>query len=210
MQILKPHRGILSRGCHRRDRKGHTESWRRNGCATGTIDRHELLRPPLSRLRARPPRLTIHSRANLQLHRIPLSPQSAAHDSSSKTTETTERKRIKNAGEQASADETETEIERTVDAHTVEMPRVQNSIGLYAHITGIKWNYETDGDIMAGWLLPRGGSSTGAGKRAAARGEGDRATVEGFQFDAAGKDDFEVANKLWDIIDGRERAMVEA
>lgn len=115
----------------------------------------------------------------------------------------------KNAAEKASADETETEIERTVDAHTVEMPRVQNSIGLYAHITGIKWNYETEGEIMAGWLLPRGGSSTGTGKRAAARGAGDRATVEGFQFDAAGKGDFEVANKLWDIIDGRERALVE-
>lgn len=83
------------------------------------------------------------------------------------------------------------------------MPRVQNSIGLYAHITGIKWNYETEGEIMAGWLLPRGGGN-GAGRG------GDGATVEGFQFDAAGKDDFDVANKLWDIIDGRARAMVEA
>lgn len=98
------------------------------------------------------------------------------------------------------AEETEKEIERTVEAHTVEMPRVQNSIGLYAHITGIKWNYETEGDIMAGWILPRGGENRAR----------DGALVEGFQFDAAGKDDFEVANKLWDIIDGRTQAMVEA
>lgn len=91
-----------------------------------------------------------------------------------------------------------------MDAHTVEMPRVQNSIGLYAHITGIKWNYETEGEIMAGWLLPRPGYIT------AATPGGSGSTVEGFQFDAAGKDDFEVANKLWDIIDRRTRAMVEA
>lgn len=106
---------------------------------------------------------------------------------------------------QGVAEETEAEIERTVEAHTVEMPRVQNSIGLYAHITGIKWNYETEGEIMAGWLLPRGGASP-----AGCAGGRDGATVEGFQFDAAGKGDFEVANKLWDIIDGRARAMVEA
>lgn len=92
-----------------------------------------------------------------------------------------------------------------MDAHIVEMPRVQNSIGLYANITGIKWNYETEGEITAGWLIP---PETGAGARA---GEGDgRAVVQGFQFDAAGKDDFEVAHKLWDIIDGKTRAMVEA
>lgn len=111
---------------------------------------------------------------------------------------------------QGQAEETDAEIERTVDAHTVEMPRVQNSIGLYAHITGIKWNYETEGDIIAGWLIPRERpSSSGAGAGACGGGH-DSATVVGFQFDAAGKDDFEVANKLWDIIDGKARAMVEA
>lgn len=83
----------------------------------------------------------------------------------------------------------------------MQMPRVQNSIGLYAHITGIRWNYETEGEIMAGWVMVKG-------KGGAAGGDG--ATVEGFQFDAASKGDFEVANKLWDIIDGRARAMVEA
>lgn len=96
-----------------------------------------------------------------------------------------------------------------MEAHTVEMPRVQNSIGLYAHITGIKWSYETEGEIMAGWLLPRGSGGNGGGERGARRAA-DGAVVEGFQFDAAGKDNFEVANKLWDIIDGRARAMVEA
>ncbi len=95
------------------------------------------------------------------------------------------------------------------------MPRVQNSIGLYANITGIKWNYETEGDITAGWLIPsgaaggaeRGGGAEEAGGAAPAPAV---AVVEGFQFDAAGMDDFEVANKLWDIIDGKARAMVEA
>lgn len=89
------------------------------------------------------------------------------------------------------------------------MPRVQNSIGLYTHITGIKWNYETEGDIMAGWLLPRSGSATAEDEGAPGSRTLDN-TVRGFQFDAAGMDDFEVANKLWDIIDGRARAMVEA
>ena len=117
------------------------------------------------------------------------------------------------AQNKGAAEDAEAEIERTVEAHTVEMPRVQNSIGLYAYITGIKWNYETEGDIMAGWILPRGGDASrgsgGAGDSRAASAR-DCAVVEGFQFDTAGKDDFEVANKLWDIIDGRARAMVEA
>lgn len=90
------------------------------------------------------------------------------------------------------------------------MPRVQNSIGLYANITGIKWNYETEGDIIAGWLLPRGGPSAAEGRDRQGKRGRDSAVVEGFQFDATGKNDFEVANKLWDIIDGRARAMVEA
>lgn len=116
---------------------------------------------------------------------------------------------------QGAAEETEAEIERTVETHTVEMPRVQNSIGLYAHITGIKWNYETEGDIMAGWILPHTGAGSGGrggedelGARVGKVGDG--AVVEGFQFDAAGKTNFEVANKLWDVIDGRACAMVEA
>ncbi|CAN0592978.1 unnamed protein product, partial [Laminaria digitata] len=51
-------------------------------------------------------------------------------------------------------EETKGEIERTVEAHTVEMPRVQKAIGLYASITNIKWNYETRSNIVAGWLVP--------------------------------------------------------
>lgn len=100
-------------------------------------------------------------------------------------------------------EDTQTEIENTVDAHTMEMPRVQNAIGLYTNITRIKWNYETEGEIMAGWLVP---PEAGVGMK----GANGTAVVEGFQFDAAGKDDFEVANKLWDVIDGKARAMVEA
>ncbi|CAM9677146.1 unnamed protein product [Ectocarpus sp. 13 AM-2016] len=104
---------------------------------------------------------------------------------------------------QGEVEDTQTEIENTVDAHTMEMPRVQNAIGLYTNITRIKWNYETEGEIMAGWLIP---PEAGVGMK----GANGTAVVEGFQFDAAGKDDFEVANKLWDVIDGKARAMVEA
>lgn len=111
--------------------------------------------------------------------------------------------RLMQTHQQVAVEETQAEIENTVDAHTMEMPRVQNSIGLYANITGIKWNYETEGEITAGWLIPSG---MGAGGR---EGNGT-AVIQGFQFDAAGKDDFEVAHKLWDIIDGKARAMVEA
>lgn len=97
------------------------------------------------------------------------------------------------------------------------MPRVQNSIGLYANITGIKWNYETEGEITAGWLMPTG-TAAGTERAGGAEEAGGAApalapavaVVEGFQFDAAGMNDFEVANKLWDIIDGKTRAMVEA
>lgn len=106
-------------------------------------------------------------------------------------------------------EQTQAEIENTVDAHIMEMPRVQNSIGLYANVTRIKWNYETEGDITAGWLLPPA-EGTGAAQTGGDEGGGTAAVIEGFQFDAAGKDDFEVANKLWDIIDGKARAMVEA
>ena len=84
------------------------------------------------------------------------------------------------------------------------MPRVQNAIGLYTNITTIKWNYETEGDIVAGWLVPSAGGGGSAGKG------GHGPVVEGFQFDAAGKSDFDVANKLWDVIDGKTRALVEA
>lgn len=104
-------------------------------------------------------------------------------------------------------------------AHTVEMPRVQNSIGLYANISGIKWNYETEGQIVAGWRVPLQAAGMDGGGGAAAKGaegggEGGGSTavavVEGFQFDAARMDDYDVAHKLWDIIDGKARAMVEA
>lgn len=118
---------------------------------------------------------------------------------------------------QGAVEETQADIENTVGAHTVEMPRVQNSIGLYANITGIKWNYETEGEITAGWLVPPEAGMARARVGVAARGAkgegggGDgTAVVEGFQFDAAGMNDFEVAHKLWDIIDGKARAMVEA
>lgn len=108
-------------------------------------------------------------------------------------------------------EETQTDIENTVGAHTVEMPRVQNSIGLYANITGIKWNYETEGEITAGWLVsPEAGMGGRVAEGAKGGGGVAVAAVEGFQFDAAGMDDFEVAHKLWDIIDGKVRAMVEA
>lgn len=112
---------------------------------------------------------------------------------------------------QGAVEETQADIENTVDAHTVEMPRVQNSIGLYANISGIKWNYETEGQIMAGWRVPpeAGMDGTATGAKGGA-GDTAIAVVEGFQFDAAGMDDFEVAHKLWDIIDGKARAMVEA
>ena len=114
--------------------------------------------------------------------------------------------------EQGAVEETQADIENTVGAHTVEMPRVQNSIGLYANISGIKWNYETEGQIMAGWRVsPDSGMGGGVATEAKGRGDGPAvAVVEGFQFDAAGMDDFEVAHKLWDIIDGKARAMVEA
>ncbi|CAM9371687.1 unnamed protein product [Choristocarpus tenellus] len=84
-------------------------------------------------------------------------------------------------------------MEGTVEAHLTNMPRVQNSISLYANITDIKWNYEADPGMVAGWFMPKGSD-----------------TVQGFQFSATGRSEFEVANKLWDIIDGRARAMVEA
>eukprot|EP00903_Cladosiphon_okamuranus_P015369 g14195.t1 len=114
---------------------------------------------------------------------------------------------------QGAIEETQAAIENTVGAHTVEMPRVQNSIGLYANISGIKWNYETEGQIMAGWRVPPESGMDGMGGTEAKGDGGDRgpvAVVEGFQFDAAGMDDFDVAHKLWDIIDGKARAMVEA
>ena len=97
-----------------------------------------------------------------------------------------------------------------MEAHTVAMPRVQKAIGLYMNITDIKWNYETEGDIIAGWLVPNPSEAIGRDGPGGEGGGGIGAVVEGFQFDAAGKDNFEVANKLWDIIDGKTRAMVEA
>ncbi|CAM9875759.1 unnamed protein product [Discosporangium mesarthrocarpum] len=84
-------------------------------------------------------------------------------------------------------------MENSVEAHLVEMPRVQNSISLYANVTDIRWNYDAEPGKLAGWLAPKGSDS-----------------VQGFQFVTTGRSDFEVANKLWDIIDGRARAMVEA
>lgn len=113
---------------------------------------------------------------------------------------------------QGGVEEIQAAIENTVGAHTVEMPRVQNSIGLYANISGIKWNYETEGQIMAGWRVPPESGMDGMGTGAKCGGHGGPAVavVEGFQFDAAGMGDFDVAHKLWDIIDGKARAMVEA
>lgn len=121
--------------------------------------------------------------------------------------------RARTPPKQGAVEETQADIENTVGAHTVEMPRVQNSIGLYANISGIKWNYETEGQIMAGWRVPPEAGMGGAGGPAEAKDRRDGpavAVVEGFQFDAAGMDDFDVAHKLWDIIDGKARAMVEA
>lgn len=77
---------------------------------------------------------------------------------------------------QGAVEETQADIENTVGAHTVQMPRVQNSIGLYANITGIKWNYETEGQITAGWLIPPEGGMAmdGAGAAGGAKGGGRR------------------------------------
>ncbi|CAM9264772.1 unnamed protein product, partial [Chrysoparadoxa australica] len=76
-------------------------------------------------------------------------------------------------------------IQNTVENHIADMPRVQNAVSLYANISNIRWNYDTDSDVLAGWVTcPENG------------------TLRAFSLDLTQEDKFTTANKLWGMMEG--------
>mmetsp|Transcript_11866 Transcript_11866/g.15524 ORF Transcript_11866/g.15524 Transcript_11866/m.15524 type:complete len:207 (-) Transcript_11866:158-778(-) len=76
-----------------------------------------------------------------------------------------------------------TEMERQNAAkHMEEIPRLKHEISLYAHVTHLKWDYNSD--KLSGVIAAP-----------------DSEEVRHFEFDPSQMSKFEIANRIWDAID---------
>lgn len=78
------------------------------------------------------------------------------------------------------------EIDEVEAERIREVPSLKHKISLYANITGIKWNYDSnDDDILEGEITV---PSTGCVKK--------------FSIDPSKKSDFDCTNEIWDAMNG--------
>jgi len=65
-----------------------------------------------------------------------------------------------------------------------DIPRVKHSISLYANVTSIKWDFESEGSIGGTIAVP------------------ETAEVHRFSFDTLNTSKYEIANNLWSLMEG--------